>query len=223
MFSLKPDTNDAAGTNCTNMIADGGSHTWDAGRLLIADSATMKASGGDWDPVTSNDGGLKGDTAASTWSTALKGYLGANYNAGRSGYENVTPDGSHVGLFGIGNATLTATAGSLTAATGAAVGIALRSTLAYDENNEKLLYYTQKKDELQCVLPGEAVPCLRRGLIAMVVGGTPAVGVPLYGTAASTTAGGTILQASSPVGAAIGEIVAIMDVDQKICLVQIDV
>jgi hypothetical protein len=57
----------------------------------------------------------------------------------------------------------------------------------------------------------------------MVVGGTPAVGAPLYGTAASSTAGGTILQASSPVGAAIGEIVAIMDVDKKICLVQIDV
>jgi|TARA_B100001094_G_scaffold322758_1_gene372555 hypothetical protein len=224
MFSLKPDTNDAHGDNCVKMIADGGEHTWDAGRLLVSNEVAMKASGGDWDPVTMNDGGLKGDTAATAWSTALKGYLGANYNAGRSGYANVSPDGSHVGLFGNTNATLTATADSLAAATDAAVGIALRSTLGYDENNEKLLYYTNKQDELQAVLPGDAVPCLRRGLIAMVVDGSIAAasaGLPVHGLDAATTKGGLVSITVNET--AIGEIVAVMDVDQKICLVQIDV
>jgi hypothetical protein len=44
------------------------------------------------------------------------------------------------------------------------LGIALRPTLAFDENDEKLLYYSRKKDELQCVLPGETVPVATRGL-----------------------------------------------------------
>jgi hypothetical protein len=121
---------------------------------------------------------------------------------------------------------LTAKADKLTSASGAAVGIALRSTLAYDENNEKLLYYTQKKDELQAVLPGQAVPALRRGLIAMVVDGVTAAanaGVPIYGTADSAAVGGLVTLTSTSNGAAIGEIVAIMDVAQQICLVQIDV
>jgi len=228
IFSYTYDgSNDPMGTNCTNMIADGGDHTWDAGRLLIASHATMKASGGDWDPVTQNVGTRKGSAgdasgALTAWGTALKGYLGANYNAGANGFTG-SPDGSHVGLFGNSNATLTAVAAGLTASD-SAVGIALRSTLAYDENNEKLLYYRQKADELQAVLPGDAVPCLRRGLIAMKVGGTPAVGANVYGAAASGTAGGTVTQAT-PSGSplVIGEIVAIMDVDNDVCLVQIDV
>jgi hypothetical protein len=234
MFSYNPGSNDAVGNNCTNMIADGGSHTWDVGRLLVSDEVAMKATGGDWDPVTINDGSLKRDdtshdgtpsSSRTVWSTALKGYLGANYNAGTGGYTG-NPDGSHVGLFGVGNATLTAKADKLTSASGAAVGIALRSTLAYDENNEKLLYYTQKKDELQAVLPGQAVPALRRGLIAMVVDGVTAAanaGVPIYGTADSAAVGGLVTLTPTSNGAAIGEIVAIMDVAQQICLVQIDV
>lgn len=223
MFSLVPDGSDAHGSNCTNMIADGGAHCWDAGRLLVGSGDVMKASSGDWDPVTMNDGGLKGDTAATAWSTALKGYLGANYNAGRSGYENASPDGSHVGLFGNTNATLTAVADDgATTATEAAIGIALRSTLAYDENNEKLLYYTNKQDELQAVLPGDAVPCLRRGLIAMVVGSADvdSGGKTVEGTTSGSSSAGEIKIGSTT---AIGEVVAVMDVDQKICLVQIDV
>ena len=228
MFSLKPDSTDPHGSNCVNMIADGGSHTWDAGRLLVSDGAAMKATtAGDWDPVTQNTGTMKGDagsgTAISDWSAALKGYLGANYNGGTNGY-TCNPDGSHVGLFSNGNSTLTATADTLTAATQAAVGISLRSTLAYDENNEKLLYYRQKADELQAVLPGESVPCLRRGLIAMVVNNVSAAsdtGKPIYGLAASGTVGGTVSTTST--NGAIGEVVAVMDVEAKICLVQIDV
>lgn len=46
----------------------------------------------------------------------------------------------------------------------ATLGITLRSTLAYDENTEKLLYYNIKKDELQCVIPGEVVPVVTKGI-----------------------------------------------------------
>ena len=47
------------------------------------------------------------------------------------------------------------------------LGITLRSTLAYDENDEKLSSYPVKKDELQCVLPGEAVPVVTRGFFTL--------------------------------------------------------
>ena len=47
------------------------------------------------------------------------------------------------------------------------LGITLRPTLAYDENDEKLLYYNVKKDELQAVIPGEAVPVATRGFFTL--------------------------------------------------------
>ena len=52
----------------------------------------------------------------------------------------------------------------------AALGITLRCTMAWDENGEKLLYYPVKKDELQAVLPGEAVPVATRGFFTLTVG-----------------------------------------------------
>lgn len=63
----------------------------------------------------------------------------------------------------------------------APLGITLKQTLAYDENDENLLRYPLKKDELQAVLPGQAVPILTRGLVllnglAFENGATPAVG-----------------------------------------------
>lgn len=221
---------DAQGDACVNMKVGNGSHTWDAGRLLISDGVEMKSSTQDWDPVTMNDGAF----GASGFAVDLKKYLGANYNAATAATFGSAGDGSHVGLFGYPNATLTASGGSLTSASEAAVGISLRSTMAYDENNEKLLYYTTKLDELQAVLPGQAVPCLRRGLIAMEVDGlsTGDTGKPLYGfnegvgAAASdvdAAKAGLVTVTSTSNGAAIGEIVAVMDVAAKIALVQIDV
>lgn len=47
------------------------------------------------------------------------------------------------------------------------IGITLKQTLAYDENDENLLRYPLKKDELQAVLPGQAVPVLTRGLVLL--------------------------------------------------------
>ena len=46
-------------------------------------------------------------------------------------------------------------------------GITLRATLAFDENDEKLLYYQEKLDELQCVLPEQPVPIATRGFFTL--------------------------------------------------------
>lgn len=47
------------------------------------------------------------------------------------------------------------------------LGISLKPTLAYDENGEKLLYYSVKKDELQCSIPGETVPVATKGFFTL--------------------------------------------------------
>jgi hypothetical protein len=49
-------------------------------------------------------------------------------------------------------------------------GITLRATLAFDENDEKLLYYQEKLDELQCVLPEQPVPVATRGFFTLTHG-----------------------------------------------------
>jgi hypothetical protein len=69
------------------------------------------------------------------------------------------------------------------------LGLTLRQTAKYDENGEKLLYYRQKAEELMCVLPGQAVPVLSKGLIevaATAYDGTLVVG---GGVKLSTTSG----------------------------------
>ena len=68
--------------------------------------------------------------------------------------------------------------------TGAAVrplGILLRDVRNKDENGENLLYYPEKKEELQCVVSGEAVPVATKGIFTMNAkafsrGVTPSVG-----------------------------------------------
>jgi len=49
----------------------------------------------------------------------------------------------------------------------ACVGVTLLQTAQKDENDEKLLYYPQKKLETQSVLTGEAVPILGKGIITL--------------------------------------------------------
>lgn len=46
----------------------------------------------------------------------------------------------------------------------AVLGVTLRQTIQQDENGEKLIYNPIKKDELQAVLSGEAVPIATKGL-----------------------------------------------------------
>ena len=68
---------------------------------------------------------------------------------------------------------LRVTAGSSGAA---ALGILLRDVRDEDENGEKLRFYPQKKEELQCVLSGETVPVATKGIFTLTedafVGGT---------------------------------------------------
>tara|TARA_Y100001963_G_C6790651_1_gene455233 strand:- start:1416 stop:2075 length:660 start_codon:yes stop_codon:yes gene_type:complete len=47
------------------------------------------------------------------------------------------------------------------------LGITLLQTAKQDENEEKLLYNPQKREELQCVLPGQAVPVATRGIFTI--------------------------------------------------------
>ena len=84
----------------------------------------------------------------------------------------------------------------------ACLGVTLLQTAQYDENNEKLLYYPQKKLETQSVLSGEAVPILGKGIITLAAGGGTlpnAVDGPL-----STCAPGSWLTVSSNAGKVTG-------------------
>jgi len=45
-----------------------------------------------------------------------------------------------------------------------ALGIMLRDVRTVDENGQNLLFYPQKKEELQCVVSGEAVPVAAKGV-----------------------------------------------------------
>ena len=84
----------------------------------------------------------------------LRDYLGASPTSAHIGYNAYPYNGMTVEPAGVGDV---------------AVGITLRETLAYDENGEKLLYYKQKLDEAQAVLPGQTVPVLTRGLVLLDV------------------------------------------------------
>ena len=197
-------SNSAPGDACSNMKVGGNAADWDAGRLVNVTAGEFGAN-----PTT-----LENTAGTSTYAEKARAYMGASYNASGGGL-------SHVGQVGYPSAVLkcqpgTGGAGSL--------GITLRDTMAYDENNEKLLYYTVKGDEGQSVLPGQVVPVLRRGLIAMKVNGTsPSVGDAVHGTAASAGVSGLITTTSQSNGDAVGEILAVLDATAKICLVALDV
>jgi len=50
---------------------------------------------------------------------------------------------------------------------GEVIGVTLKQTLEADENEEKLLYNPVKRDELQAVLSGQAVPIASRGIFTL--------------------------------------------------------
>ena len=79
-----------------------------------------------------------------------------------------------------------------TGATQRALGIMLRDVRNKDENGENLLYYPRKKEELQCVVSGEAVPVLTRGLLTVnakaLQGGLP----PAINSLAISSLNGTL-------------------------------
>lgn len=95
-----------------------------------------------------------------------------------------------------------------TGTTNKAIGITLRQTLAYDENNENLLRYPLKKDELQAVLPGQAVPVLTRGLVLLNAGaidGTITVGDSL--SVGGSGKAGKFVKATT--GTVVGEVIGV--------------
>jgi len=47
------------------------------------------------------------------------------------------------------------------------LGMTLFQTAKNDENGEKLLYYPQKREELQAMLPGQAVPVATKGIFTL--------------------------------------------------------
>jgi len=96
-----------------------------------------------------------------------------------------------------------------------ALGITLRETLAYDENGEKLLYYKQKLDEAQAVLPGQTVPVLTRGLVLLdsnAVTGNPDIGAQL-----EVGADGTLVADTEAGNALVATVVAKSGSDKFLC------
>jgi len=69
------------------------------------------------------------------------------------------------------------------------LGITLNQTAKTDENGEKLLYNTTKKEELQAVLPGQTVPVATKGIFTLAA--------EAFDGAVSTYAVGTGIQISN--------------------------
>ena len=111
---------------------------------------------GDFDAgvvVKVSAGALPGDTPSTLeTSGSLRDYLGASFSGAHIGFNAYPSNGM----------TVVPADGS-----GATLGITLRETLAFDENGEKMLYYKQKLDEAQGVLPGETVPVLCKGMVLL--------------------------------------------------------
>ena len=59
------------------------------------------------------------------------------------------------------------------------LGLTLNQTAKADENGEKLLYNTTKKEELQAVLPGQTVPIATKGIFTLGVNAINAGGTAL--------------------------------------------
>jgi hypothetical protein len=89
----------------------------------------------------------------------------------------------------------------------ALLGITLRQTAKADENGEKLLYYPQKREELMCVLPGQAVPVATRGVFTLAstaYNGSLTVG---GGFALSSGVSGTVTGVAATSAARLGMVI----------------
>lgn len=133
-------------------------------------------------------GDLPGGLSEHASGEELRKYLGDSPTSAHIGYNAYPYNGMTVEPAGAGDV---------------AVGITLRETLAYDENGEKLLYYKQKLDEAQAVLPGQTTPVLTRGLVLLdssAVTGDPSIGAQLEvgadGTLVADTLAGNAMVAT---------------------------
>ena len=166
---------------------------------LDVSSATLAAMGpggsGDFDAgvvVKVSAGALPGDTPSTLeTSGSLRDYLGASFSGAHIGFNAYPSNGM----------TVVPADGS-----GATLGITLRETLAFDENGEKMLYYKQKLDEAQGVLPGETVPVLCKGMVllsASAFSSAPTLGDDLEVDSGNA---GKLVTASS--GTVVGKVIA---------------
>ena len=90
------------------------------------------------------------------------------------------------------------------ATTGAPVlGVTLNQTINNDENGEKLLYNPVKKDELQAVLSGQAVPVATKGLFTFAAGGATST-FSAFGNNTTTVPGNLAVIDSSNDGKMVG-------------------
>ena len=188
---------------------------------LDVDGATLSSfvsSGtGDFDAgvvVSVSAGALPGEVSELRSSTPdnLRDYMGASF------------DGAHIGFNGYpANTGMTVAPAD---GSGRALGITLRETLAFDENGEKMLYYKQKLDEAQGVLPGQTVPVLTRGLVLLSAsafdaydhdsdGGTPDVINITLGAKIYVGPNGTLSTEES--GDSVGSVVAKSGADKVLC------
>ena len=150
---------------------------------------------GDFDAgvvVKVSAGALPGDTPSTLApSGSLRDYLGASFRGAHIGFNAYPSNGM----------TVVPADGS-----GATLGITLRETLAFDENGEKMLYYKQKLDEAQGVLPGETVPVLCKGMVllaASAFSSAPSLGADLE---VDSSNAGKLVTASS--GTVVGKVIA---------------
>lgn len=93
----------------------------------------------------------------------------------------------------------------------ACVGVTLLQTAQKDENDEKLLYYPQKKLEVQAVLTGEAVPVLGKGIVTLDADSAIAGSLPQPGSylrLGDPGDEGKVTEAAGASDAAIGQVLA---------------
>ena len=81
------------------------------------------------------------------------------------------------------------------------LGILLRDVRAKDENGENLLYYPEKKEELQCVVSGEAVPIATKGLFTINVNGLTNGVAPAVNSWALPSLNGTLTEVATTAAA----------------------
>ena len=158
---------------------EAGSGKWDSGVVVkVSAGATLP-------------GDLPSGLSEHASDEQLRKYLGASQTSAHIGYNAYPYNGMTVEPAG---------------ASDVALGITLRETLAYDENGEKLLYYKQKLDEAQAVLPGQTVPVLTKGLVLLsgsAFASAPALGDDLE---VSSTAGKL---ETATTGTVVGSVIAI--------------
>lgn len=101
----------------------------------------------------------------------------------------------------------------VTASTGASgersLGILLRDIRTVDENGESLLFYPRKKDELQCVVSGEAVPIATKGLFMINVDGLAGGVAPAINSYAVPVSAGVLTGVAESAATAVQKAVAV--------------